>query len=578
MCRTFTGCFTVSVPCKVKKDEGSLVSKSARRSFAAGVTIDDVTQLRADDPNMLEVRDHNKQMETRTKDVNIYILSPVVNIIWLYLCAPWRDKLDFDFQRRDSWDDTTPVHRFNDTHYISMHNIYDWHDFVMLGNGTMLYETLIVRRPNGRMCIITDIDYRMKDVLANVTNVDVLKNHTNIDWWKPEIWMKYHNVKKTHNIYTICQQEHEYQLQTGVRMDVIPVESLDAPLFDWNGNIMILESPLQHPDVRNNKPFFFMTLGFDKYQHTTFGGKNDIQTHGVYWWISNMNPEFQFKKQLTMIMGQVTAEVPINTIGQVAYQHWQTLMQHGILIWNGTQLQRAFGMVSHQITDMEDRDHFMRRRGNNIKSRCDGMLWAGCFEGVVWPKNVHNLMQMHVITPGPYLLKLWKHLYKNPNWSNITDDVAMPVTLTTAKEDIYNELPLASSLKSTIEWNHTTVIGVLAKGLNMHWTQSHQAHNLKQTHTRILMKSYLEKYFHGINGMRAMLTKLTMKVNVYNSFNNTWQKMIEVLIAMPVCTNWFQNMDCLLALIRMTGAIFNVQSKARRQRLQNIMINVLDQS
>ena len=43
----------------------------------------------------------------------------------------------------------------------------------------------------------------------------------------------------------------------------------------------------------------------------------------------------------------------------------------GISLWNGNACEKVHGMIASQITNMEKRDHFMRKQDNNSNSGRD---------------------------------------------------------------------------------------------------------------------------------------------------------------------------------------------------------------
>ena len=57
------------------------------------------------------------------------------------------------------------------------------------------------------------------------------------------------------------------------------------------------------------------------------------------------------------------------------------------------------------------------------------------------------------------------------------------------------------------------------------------------------MSVYLNKYFNNINGMKLLLMKTNGKIEVFNQMKQSWQKIVEVLIALPVVSGWFGNID-----------------------------------
>lgn len=185
-----------------------------------------------------------------------------------------------------------------------------------------------------------------------------------------------------------------------------------------------------------------------------------------------------------------------------------------------------YGMVSHQITDLLDRNYFYRRRGSSKYSRCDGMLWLGYYHACKWPDNVNNLMQLGTICPCPYLLKLWKYVnfiaVTNGLWNIFPNVYGQSLTLTTSTTDIYNNMPIASSLKSTIELNHTTLLGCLTGAFKKEWYSLHRKHNLIEIHTIDHMRCYLNKCFNNINGMKSILVDFKNKITVFNQMGHSW--------------------------------------------------------
>ena len=558
------------------------VTKATKKHFANTQNIDSVSSLNHEDPDVLEMNEHNSEMHLQHSTVPVQILHPATNLIWLHLCRNWRKQLDFNFHRDKEWSDESPVQRFNDTFYVSMHNILDWHAFVMLDNGLILHKGMIVSDNRNDLILIVKIEYLMKRSLRNVQNRRAISGQTDLEWWKPKVHMHFHKIRQHGNDYQLSRDTFSKRVSADSDYSVVDQSLVADQLFDDSGNSIKIDSCRQHPHVAANEEFFFTILGFDKYHHTSFEGPNDYDTHGLYWWIGNGNPQTQFSKQLTMVMGQVPECVSINTIGRICYSQWQQLMQEGFMLWNGQEMKRRYAMVSHQITDMQDRDHFMRRRGSNKYSRSDGMLWNGYGYGCSWPAGVRNLLQLGVITPGPYLLMLWKHLNKTlvsrKCWVKMPQIIGKHVTLTKDTQDIYNELPIASSLKSTIELNHTTLLGCVAQAVKTEWYAIHRPKNLDSNHTRLVMSSILLSNFHMINGCKSLLILPKTNIVVFNQMQRSWQKMLEIMLSLPSVTNWFGNISTVIALIRMTGAMCNSNCQSDLNRLQQLIRPILTQS
>lgn len=73
--------------------------KETKARISREGTFADVTKLDNQDPNVMEMYLHESSMLHRIKNVPAFVLSPVVNITWLYLLEPFRKIMDFNFQR-----------------------------------------------------------------------------------------------------------------------------------------------------------------------------------------------------------------------------------------------------------------------------------------------------------------------------------------------------------------------------------------------------------------------------------------------------------------------------------------------
>ena len=208
---------------------------------------------------------------------------------------------------------------------------------------------------------------------------------------------------------------------------------IGKPIYNTN-NVEIEIKPLvQHKDVAAGNPFFFAIMGSDEYHHTTFSGKQDSDTHGVYWWFANMVPDCQFSQVLTMTMGQIPHDIPTHMTGKLLHKQWIDLMNNGVLLWTGEKLRKSYGMLSHSIFDLKERHAYMRRRGTHKENRCDGPLWYGYYHGCKWPSMATDLMQLGIIIPGKYLLLLWKYLNNDcvPQfWQKLPVNIGRDITLT----------------------------------------------------------------------------------------------------------------------------------------------------
>lgn len=559
----------------------SNITKETKANIKNDGTIADVIDINQDDPDVMEMNLHDSEIEVREKEIPTFVLSPVVNITWLYLLESFRNLMDFNFRRPNNWNDDSLVLRFNDCWYVSIHHVLDWHDFALLSNGSLLHKGVIVQTPAKDTVVVYAVKYELPDRIVNAKSRKDFQNHDGEEFWKPKTILHFKKLKETRDCYILRNGSYEYELDAFDDLQAVTAESLGKPIRNRNGEEVTIHAPVQHRHVAACKPFFFTILGGDEYHHTTFTGKNDSDTQGIYWWFANMHPDTQFTQQLTMIMGQMPHDIPMHTMGKIVYKQWIDLMDHGVLLWTGNKFRIAYGMVSHQIYDMKQSYPFMRRRGSSKQSRCDGMLWLGYYHGCKWPNGVNDLMQLGIVMPGPYLLKLWKHLNFNcvPHlWSTFPPNLGKQITLTTAMTDVYNELPLASSLKTPTELNHIVWLGSAIRACRIEYYAAHLPNNLNVKHSRILINCYLSKYFHNINGMKSIIMRDNTKISVFNQMHQNWQKLIELLIAMPTCLSWFRNIPLLVSLIRVIGCLFSVKTENERKRVQRILIPILQAS
>ena len=576
-----TDTYTCEVSNTFVDDHKSGLSKAVTEMCNDQPRMRQQSAMSLDDPLEFENKEQSDELKQSTTDVPVYILSPVVNIVWMYLCQSWRDKLDFDFQRPANWNNDSQVLKFNHTKYVSMHNIWDYHDFALLANGLLLHKTMIVQSPRHVLWFISKIEYNIPTAIANANEYTDWSDAHDKKFWKPVTLLHYYNVIEydTHFEINLQQDPSKHTLNVNDNFHSFDMQLMHKPVIDSRGQNIDLKPPLQHPLVAQNQPFFFSIIGFDQYHHTAFTGKHDWDTKGVYWWIGNADPHDQFSKQMTMIMAQSPECIPNEKLGELCNNHWIYMIKNGAMLWNGNRFITAKGMISHEIADMKERNAFMRRRGANPKSRCDGKLWLGYENNVKWPRNVSSLMQLNTITPGPYLLKLLhlKNNYLEPRglWNAKYGKL---LSLTTSKSDIYKNLPIASSLKCTTELNHTTVLGCVKDAFLIEWYNMHLPGNLDIKHTRMIMQSFLLKYFDKINGLQSLIALPKTKMNVFNQMHHAYQKLIEILMALPICVQWKYNTQVITALIRVTGALFNIKTENERLQLKARMIPILSES
>ena len=345
-------------------------------------TIDESCQLHVDDIRYQEICEHNAQLHVQTSNVAVQIISPLIVLSWFFMLPGWRSLLDFDFKRKDDWNDDCPVTRFNDSEYVHKHHIWDWHAFAMLRDNVLLHEGIFVQHGDDEVLYITDVQYHIPDKILNARNRlafgKLCKQQSNL---MPEVVIVCHTVERKHDCYELSFNTEQLIIDADSDLSIINETQFELPIKNSDGTLFMTRDCTQHEDVQNNQPFLFVTLGFDKYHHTTFNGKHNWQTHGVYWWICNMNPALQYTKQLTMVMAQIPNCIKLNTIGRITWDSWNPLLEYGISLWNGNAFFKVKGMIANQITDMEDRDHFLRRRRNNAHSWSDGWLWPGWQHG-----------------------------------------------------------------------------------------------------------------------------------------------------------------------------------------------------
>ena len=254
-------------------------------------------------------------------------------------------------------------------------------------------------------------------------------------------------------------------------------------------------------------------------------------------------------------------------------------MQHGCVVYDGQSLLKMFGMVSHQIGDMQDRDIFARRRGAHRNSRSDGLIWYGFRNSARWPRNVPDLLNVGCVVPGPYLLKVWKLLYRTcvsrGLWMIPPDKCGKSLSLTKTTHDVYNGLPLDSTLKSPLEINHTTLLGLLIDAFEIEWVHLHHYHKYNEKQTKTFMYAYLDKHWNNYNGISTFLSNVNCNILKFNQMQHSWQKMLEIMLSLPYTVNWIGNLSLLSSLIRITGALFACRTENQRLHLQYIMKKIL---
>ena len=543
------------------------------------------------DPNhplYAEWCDHQANYNNQQKlDVPLKILSPITSICWMYMCESWRKHLDYDFQRPPHWNNDSPIFKFNHSWYVKYHNWFDWHDFALLGNDSLIGAHVIVnphlRKRFPTYYFIKKIVYDIPARLAEATKRRTFVSIDNAQPWMPTCHVTYQTLKNKNNKWYLSRKQYVTSINKNSKWTVVDFSNMRDSVVQKMNNVehaITLPTPdYQHPDVAENKPFIFVIFGSDAYHHTEFTGLTSLKTHGGYWWTANFNPDLQFTKMCTFITFQSTALASLKQILPKLYLHWQFLIQHGCIVWNGERLIKMFGMVSHQIGDMQDRDIYLRRRGAHRKSRSDGLIWHGYRNKASWPRNVNDLLNVGCVVPGSYLLKVWQLLNKQcvrrGFWASPPDNIGKSLTLTKSKHDVYNELPIDSTLKAPLEINHTTLLGLLTDAFEIEWVHLHHNLHFNEKQSKTFIYSYLYKFWHKKNGLTIFLTNSNCNILTFNQMQHSWQKMLEIMISLPFVFNWIGNISLLTSLIRMTGALFSCRTENRRLYLQNIVKRIL---
>lgn len=532
----------------------------------------------------------------KVRNVPVEILSPATIVIWMSLCPNWRTKFDYNFQRDNAWTDDRPVLRFNDTFYVKYHNILDWHDFIMLKNGTMLYSRLTIKdttwpEPLQSLWYVTEVCYTMKDELRNTSSKSEFVKQHDISWWQPNCVLRYKRLARQGQCWVLHDVIHTLVLTLDETLEVVDYSVTRGNVVQHvvgGGRVhrvqcQLREAVEQHPDVKAGKPCKFAMLGTDKYHHTQFTGKHNWDTHGLYMWFCNFDARLQFAHISTWTLGQVSALVSTNSVLRALYTVLTPLLRYGILTWTGDCLEWCRFMISHQITDMQDRDHLLRKRGSSGKSRTDGCLWYGFEDGAKWPEDHNDLMEAGCVIPGPYLYTVWRHLYdpsRSAVWGRnrkgkVPASVGMQISLTQCTKDIYNGLPIASTLKSTIEINHTTVLGFLNQAFKLEWINVHNVQGYQSARSLAVMKLFLRKYLHMVNGFACSAMQSSFKIFTFNQMHHAYAKLLQFMLALPAVINHHGHFDLVWALLRLTGALQVINTENDRLRLKEIAKPVL---
>ena len=88
----------------------------------------------------------------------------------------------------------------------------------------------------------------------------------------------------------------------------------------------------------------------------------------------------------------------------------------------------------------------------------------------------------------------------------------------------------------------------------------------------------MEKYCHDINGMSSLLMRTNAKLNAFNQMHQSWRKLIEIMIAMPVVLSWYDTIALLVSLVRVIGLLFLVKTENNRSKTQKVLIPIFQAS
>ena len=163
------------------------------------------------------------------------------------------------------------------------------------------------------------------------------------------------------------------------------------------------------------------------------------------------------------------------------------------------------------------------------------------------------------------------------NSNNAYNKSLFPMTLTTATEDVYNELPIDSTLKAPIEINHTTMLGLLADAFILEYARMHNQGKYDEIFTRKEMIAYLNKYWVGVNGQTAFLKDKNTNITVFNQIHHSYKKLIEIMISLPHICNWDGGINLLCSLIRLTRYLHTCKTENRRKKLMQIVKDICDE-
>ena len=61
--------------------------------------------------------------------------------------------------------------------------------------------------------------------------------------------------------------------------------------------------------------------------------------------------------------------------------------------------------------------------------------------------------------------------------------------------------------------------------------------------------------------MKSIILRNNTKLSAFNEMHQNWQKLIELLISMPVCLCWYGSISLVASLIGVIGLLFCVRTE-----------------
>ena len=595
----------VQVP-RISKDVNS--HKAAHSVYGAGNVIEnkaenedtegeeDLGQLAATWANA-----GTQQFSQMTVKVNA--VSMHSQLLMYSLIPNWWNHLDFNFQRKPGFNDDTPIRRFNDCHYVQEHLSYDRYNRVRLSNNRVIRRGDVIN-PNivawaNQRWYVYDVQYRLPRNVAQCTSKEEfareMGNVQEQSQWRPAIFVRVMLIVLPRGVagrWYILDDTIRDIVLTEALVHALTVEHQPPPIYAHSTGDEIWRPkyryPLRRKAVATNKPFLFFYAGHDKYAHTQTQGKFNDDTHGSYFWIANMNAELNETSLYTMILSQSTSRASMQAVTIVGNAQMMALIRNGLITFKNGKLTKIGCELAFQVSDMQDRVILLRARGVAVQSYADGQLYLGHAHGNRWPPNAENLMEWTVFLPGRVRLLWYNFIFKKMADAGAWPKLNIPewydgkaIALTKCKFDIYHGSPIASSIKSPIELQHTTVLGCINQLFLCEWSHLHSKHllNYDETHTRAMLACCADLLVDGINGWKSYLANIKESVRQMNQMHKSWMIYMEIFLCLKSVVYIHSNrLNILNSLIQLTGALMGCDTINKRIRLQRIARNVFDTS